>query len=75
MLVIAFQTNAFCIKSPPETTDKSALLIIHFETNVPINPWSRTTPNVFPISWLINTVNVPSPLSYAPIPSINPEAV
>src|SRR5262245_10576055 len=57
------------MRSPPESTFRSLLLITHFDTNEPRLPWARFTPAVLPSSWFITTVNVPSPLSNAPRPS------
>ena len=62
----------FSIKSEPLTTDKSALFIIHFEINAPFCPCFLTTPSVVLTSCATNSVNVPSPLSKAPVPSATP---
>jgi len=39
------------------------------DTNAPRLPWARMSPTVAPSSWFTSRVNVPSPLSNAPIPS------
>ena len=57
------------IKSLPLATDKSVLLITHFDTNAPFDPCARLTPAVLPNSWFITKVKVPLPLSNAPNPS------
>jgi hypothetical protein len=47
------------------------LLIIHFETKAPFAPCALVAPPD-DISWFINNVKVPSPLSKAPRPSGTP---
>ena len=51
------------------------MLITHLDTNAPVLPCARTTPAVFPASCANNIVNVPFPLSYAPIPSPKPASL
>jgi hypothetical protein len=71
LLATSHVYTVFTRSSPPMTSSVS-LSMIHFETKAPFDPCSRTPPRSGRISWFISTVNVPSPLSNAPIPSGSP---
>ncbi len=66
---LPFQSSTVRIRSLPLTTERSSLRIVQRDTNAPLEPCARTIPRVAPSSWLMRTVNVPSPSSYAPSPS------
>src|SRR5262245_15482383 len=57
------------MRSFPDTACSVPLSMTHRDTNAPIAPCARVTPEVLTSSWFINNVNVPSPLSNAPRPS------